>query len=479
VGEGIAHAGERAVGVPVRIVVYPADVRISGVSAELAITRSLRELRVVLEAKEPAALVIDLESGGHGALDVVRERRARGSSVPVLVLAPLGDAEAAERARALGSCRVIARESATSAVVSAALNELLELVPSAEQSRSVTTDASRAPAMLFKTDPEGGFSHFTRRWLAYLGLTESAARGHGWLECIHPEDRGTWAAELAARLEERGEFAADLRVCTSAGLYRWVRFSAIPGFDAKSEFTGFVGSVFEIDDLVHARERALMDVARLEVVSSELEELALAGAHDLQEPLRSLEQELQGALSGDAADLPLALRQVTHMRELLRDLVDYAGASALHVAAESTDLAQALDCALENLRAAIAESGAEIKIETLTRVVADPIQIARVFQNLVANALRFRGDERPIIGVGAAPREHDVLVCVRDNGIGIPVAHHETIFGVFERLHGDQRPGTGMGLAICRRLLERQGGRIWVESQPHGGAAFYFTLPRD
>ena len=451
---------------------YPGDVRISGVSGELVIARSPSELRSVLEAEEPAALVVDLESGGHGALDVLRERRARGSLVPVLVLAPLGDAEAAERARALGSCTVLARESATRAVVSAALNDLLELAPAAP------ADASRAPAMLFKTDPQGGFSHFTRRFLAYLGKSESEARGRGWFDCIHPEERGAWAVAFAAGLDEPGELSMDLRVRTAAGGYRWVRFTAQPGFDAKSAFTGFVGSVFEIDDLVETRERAHTDVARLEAVSRELEELAFAGAHDLQEPLRSLEHALQDALAGKAADLPIALRQIAHMRELLRDLVDYAGSSAIHVAVEPTDLAQALEWALENLRPAIAECAAEIKIETLTRVVADPIQIARVFQNLVANALRFRGEERPIISVGAEPRERDVRVYVRDNGIGIPAVHHETIFRVFERLHGAERPGSGMGLAICRRILERHGGRIWVESQPGNGATFHFTLPR-
>ena len=101
-----------------------------------------------------------------------------------------------------------------------------------------------------------------------------------------------------------------------------------------------------------------------------------------------------------------------------------------------------------------------------------------MFQNLVANALRFRGEEPPVISVGAEPREHDVLVSVSDNGIGIAPAHHETVFRVFERLHGFERPGTGMGLAICRRILERHGGRIWVESRASRGATFYFTLPR-
>ncbi len=451
---------------------YPGDVRISGVSAEIAIARSPGELRSSLEAEDPAALGVALESGGHGAFDVLRERRARGSLVPVLVLAPLGDAEAADRARALGSCTLLARESATGAVVSAALHDLLELEPGAP------VDASRAPAMLYKTDRHGGFSHFTRRFLGYLGLAEPSARGRGWFERIHPEDRFAWEAALAAGLEHPGELSTDLRVRTAAGVYRWVRLAAFAGFDAESAFTGFVGSVFEIDDLVEARQQVRNDASRLEAVSAELEELALAGAHDLQEPLRSLEHALQGALAGKAGDLELGLRQVAHMRELLRDLVDYAGSSSLHVAVESTDLAQALEWALENLRPAIAESGAEIKIEALSRVRADPIQIARVFQNLVANALQFRGAERPVISVGAEPREQDVLVHVCDNGIGIPSAHHETIFRVFERLHGFERPGTGMGLAICRRILERHGGRIWVESRARSGATFYFTLPR-
>lgn len=464
-GEGVGRA-------PLRVVSYPGDVRISGVPAQLVRAGSLAELRGELAKAEPAAIVIDLASGGHGALDVLRERRARGSTAPALLLVPHGDAEAAERARTLRLCTVLASESASCAVVSAALNELLELSPAAP------ADASRAPAMLFKTDSRGSFTHFTRRFLAYLGLSENAARGLGWTERIHPEDRGVWAATFAAALEEPDAFEVDLRVCTASGVHRWVRISALPGFDAKEELSGFVGSVFEIDDLVEAREQARADAAKLETVSGELEEVAFAGAHDLQEPLRSIEQLLALALAGEPSDLGLALRQVSHMRDLLRDLVDYAASSAVHLAAEPTELAQAVEWALENLRPAIGECDAEVKIDGLARVNADPIQIARVFQNLVANALRFRGPSRPIICIGAEPRERDVLVYVRDNGIGIPAQHHETIFRVFERLHGRELPGTGVGLAICRRILERHGGRIWVESDPGQGATFYFTLPR-
>ena len=458
---------------PVRIVVYPGDVHVSGVQAELSVARSLRELRTELEGEEPAALVLDLESGGHGALDLLRERRARGSTVPVLVLAPHGDAEAAERCRALGLCTLLSRESATRAVVVAALAELLELAA------AKPTDASRAPAMLFKTDSHGGFTHFTRRLLA-LARHARAGSARTRLVRAHPP-RGPRSVGGGVRGRPRRAGRARRRTCACARPTARTAACASrrgPRSTRRRRSPASSAPLFEIDDLVRARDGARADVARLELVNRELEELAFAGAHDLQEPLRSLERALQGAVAGESADLALALRQVGRMRELLRDLVDYAGSGTLHVAVETTDLAQALDWALENLRPAIAESGAEIKVEALARVLADPIQIARVFQNLVSNALRFRGGESPVVSVGAEPRERDVLVYVRDNGIGIPEAHHETIFRVFERLHGGERPGTGMGLAICRRILERHGGRIWVESAPGAGATFYLTLPR-
>src|SRR5262249_6690580 len=152
--------------------------------------------------------------------------------------------------------------------------------------------------------------------------------------------------------------------------------------------------------------------------------------------------------------------QVTRMRTLLRDLVDYAGATQVRVSSERSDLGQALEWALDNLRPALVEASAEVKVETLAPVLADPIQLARVFQNLIANALRFRSDAPPVITVGSVPRDAHLLVFVRDNGRGIAPLHHEAVFRVFERAHADVREGSGMGLAICRRIVERHGGRI-------------------
>jgi PAS domain S-box-containing protein len=417
-------------------------------------------------------VVLDVSSAGHGALDALRDLRARGSRAPALILADVGDAEAAERARALGACTVLARESATREVLGAALREQLALAEPPARA-----DATRAPAMLFKTDARGAFTHFTHRFLAYVELPEVEAAGEGWLARVHEDDRGELLAGIADGIEALREVRADFRVAAPAGGWRWTRLAAAPSCDANGIFTGFTGSLAEIDDLVAARDAAREELSRIEFANRELEELAFAGAHDLQEPLRSLEHALQGALAGEPGDLARALRQVGHMREVLRDLVHYAGSTQIRVTQEVTDLQQALDWALENLRPALVERSAEIKVEALARVSGDPIQIARVFQNLLSNALRFSGDATPLVAIGAETREHDVLVSVRDNGIGIPPEHHETIFRVFERLHGPDLPGTGMGLAISRRIVERHGGRIWVESEPGNGATFYFTLP--
>jgi PAS domain S-box-containing protein len=474
----------------VRLLVHPAE---SAAEPELrvalaAITRSGRvewlgaantaELRADLESECADALVLDVSLGGHGALDVLRERRARGSAIRALVIAAFGDAEAPERARALGGCTVLARESASPAVLEAALREL---VPTFDETPSAAhptpPGATLAPAMLWKSDARGEFTHFTRRFLEYLGCNEAEARGRGWFARIHPDDLGAWLATWSDLLESPREREIDFRVRTSGGAHRWVRLLARPGFDASGELECFVGSLFDVDDLVSARDAARAEVTRHEAANRELEELAFAGAHDLQEPLRSLERELDDALRGEAADLGRAQRQVSRMRTLLRDLVDYAGTTQIRVSAEASDLGQALEWALENLRPALAEVGAEVKVETLARVLADPIQIARVFQNLLANALRFRSAAPPAIVVGATPRERDALVFVRDNGIGIATAHHEAVFRVFERAHADVREGSGMGLAICRRIVERHGGQVWVESQPGEGATFYFTLP--
>ncbi len=162
---------------------------------------------------------------------------------------------------------------------------------------------------------------------------------------------------------------------------------------------------------------------------------------------------------------------------LVRDIADYARAGKGELALAVCDPIDSLDWALSNLRERVEESRAVIEAEPLPRVMADPIQLGRVFQNLMANALNFAGGEPAVIVVSGVRSGEEVQLWVRDDGIGIEASHHGSIFGPFQRAHAEAVEGTGMGLAICRQIVSRHGGRIWVESEPGQGSTFFFTLP--
>jgi len=166
------------------------------------------------------------------------------------------------------------------------------------------------------------------------------------------------------------------------------------------------------------------------------------------------------------------------MQNLIDDLLTYSRVGTRGKEFAPTDCGKALETAIANLQTAIEENGAAVAQDPLPVVMADDSQMLQLFQNLVANAVKFHGAEPPRVHVSARRQAKDWLFAVRDNGIGIDSAHQQRIFTIFQRLHGKaEYPGTGIGLAICKKIVERHGGRIWVESQPGQGATFLFTIP--
>jgi signal transduction histidine kinase len=229
-------------------------------------------------------------------------------------------------------------------------------------------------------------------------------------------------------------------------------------------------------------------VAELQRSNAELEQFAYVASHDLQEPLRmvaSFTQLLQlryrDRLDAQADEyIRFAVDGATRMQQLIKDLLAYSRVGSKGLEPRETSAEEAFDRAVQNLHEAIRECDALVTRRRLPWVKADPTQLAQLLQNLIGNALKFRRGPRPAVHVRArrSPDRTEWVFSVRDNGIGIAPQHRERIFVIFQRLHTrEEYPGSGIGLAVCRKIVERHGGRIWVESAPGEGSTFYFTLP--
>ena len=235
-----------------------------------------------------------------------------------------------------------------------------------------------------------------------------------------------------------------------------------------------------LEDLVKQRTEELARSNR------DLEQFAYVASHDLQEPLRAvagfvelLRQNLQHALDGKTTKyMDFAVDGVMRMQSLISGLLEYSRIGTRGRKPQRTDAGAALERAIANLQTSIKESGAEITSAGLPIVHADDVQLAQLFQNLIGNAIKFRTEQTPRIHVSAVRLEDSWRFAVEDNGIGIEPQYAERIFLIFQRLHSREKyPGTGIGLSICKKIVERHNGKIWVESQPGSGSTFYFTIP--
>jgi hypothetical protein len=224
----------------------------------------------------------------------------------------------------------------------------------------------------------------------------------------------------------------------------------------------------------------------LERSNAELEQFAYVASHDLQEPLRTiasytqlLARRYRDKLDSDANEfMDFIVDAATRMQDLINDLLSYSRVGTRGHEFQPTDLNKVLENALQNLDLRIKDSGATVTFDNLPTLLGDDRQLLQLFQNLIGNALKFRGEVPPKVHVGVIQHPGEYVFSVRDNGIGIDPQYAERIFLVFQRLHArGEYPGTGIGLAICKKIVERHGGRIWVESAPGKGSTFRFTIP--
>ncbi len=236
------------------------------------------------------------------------------------------------------------------------------------------------------------------------------------------------------------------------------------------------------NDMAHRLAKAMEDLKRS---NTDLEHFAFLASHDLKAPIISVGSALKlfqrrhkGGLDAESEQfIADAIKGTLRMEKLISALLAYSRVDTGKKAYEQTSCSDVLAQVLADLKIDIENSGAKITYDKLPKLMADPVQLGQLFQNLIGNAIKYRSDKPLHINITAGIKGKEWLFSVQDNGISIPNEHAEKIFKIFQRLHKDEYPGTGIGLAVCKKIVERHGGRIWVESETGKGSTFYFTIP--
>lgn len=251
-------------------------------------------------------------------------------------------------------------------------------------------------------------------------------------------------------------------------------------------FLSYKPLLLQIRERERVEEKLKQTMAEFARSNSELELFAYVASHDLQEPLRMvtsftqlLEKRYKNKLDKDADEfIEFILDGATRMQSMINDLLQYSRVGTRGKPFKLTDFESVFGQSLVNLKIAIDENNAIITHDPLPTLMADSTQMIEVFQNLISNAIKFRSKESPQVHVSALKKRNDWVFSVRDNGIGIAPEFFDKLFILFQRLHSrSEYPGTGIGLAVCKKIVERHGGKIWVESEPDKGSTFYFSIP--
>jgi PAS domain S-box-containing protein len=340
---------------------------------------------------------------------------------------------------------------------------------------------------IISKDLNGVITSWNRGAERLFGYTADEATGRSIEMLIPPERLGEEPKILSElRRGQRVDHFETIRVHKN-GTRLNISVTISPIRDASGRVVGASKVARDITENVRHEQALQAANAALQRANADLEQFAYSASHDLQEPLRMvaaysqlLQQKFGGQL-GPAGDeiIGHTVEGALRMERLLKDLRIYTQVSASEEEPpEEVDADQILNRTLASLEVAIADSGATVSSTELPRVCMHEFQLEQLFQNLISNAIRYRGAEPPRIRVSAERQGREWRFAVADNGIGIDPRFQHQVFGIFKRLHSaSEYPGTGMGLAICKRIVERPGGRIWVESELGCGSTFYFTIP--
>ena len=335
------------------------------------------------------------------------------------------------------------------------------------------------PQKIFTATHIGDIDYFNQLWMDYTGATIEQLKGSGWVRFVHPDCVEETVRRWKLCVETGQQFNLIHRFRRADGVSRWHLTLAQSMRTSTGAISMWIGSSTDIQEQKETEQE-------LRRANDDLNQFAFAASHDLQEPLRMITSysqllinEYRANLQGDATMfVNFITRGVKQMQELLADVLSFSEiGSKSEESHDLVDLNVVVETVRRNLGMAIEESGAIISCAELPSVLGHHARFVQLFQNLIGNGIKYHGAQPPRIHVSVQQKGQEWRFAVADNGMGIEPEYFQIIFGVFKRLHGKAIPGTGIGLAICQRVVERCGGRIWVESQIGSCTTFYFTLP--
>ncbi|MGE5351023.1 MAG: PAS domain S-box protein [Acidobacteriota bacterium] len=303
---------------------------------------------------------------------------------------------------------------------------------------------------------------------------------------VQREDLELFSKTLKLPMDGKNSYEAEYRLQLPDGTQKYVLSKSKPVINEAGRLEEVLGAVLDITERKKSEEELKQTLTELERSNKDLEQFAYVASHDLQEPLRMVSNFTQlfarryrNRLDSNADEfIEFIVEGAMRMQHLIRDLLLYSRLSARTKNFEPVDFKAVMEKVLSNLKLFIEESQATVNFGQMPVIAADPMQIEQLFSNLIINAIKFHNHEKPVVKVNCSFQNKDWVFSVQDNGIGIEPDYHERIFVIFQRLHErSEYPGTGIGLAICKKVVEYHGGRIWVDSEQGKGSTFYFSIP--
>ena len=359
-----------------------------------------------------------------------------------------------------------------------ALRDREEALRDAERARErFRFMAESMPQKIFTTTPAGETNYLNRQWMEFTGLPFEQLQNWGWTQVIHPDDLDSNLGSWRHSVETGEPFLLQHRCRGADGVYKWHLSRAHAMRDASGSISMWIGSSTDIHEQKEKEEE-------LRRANEDLQQFAYSASHDLQEPIRNVAvyseivaKRYHSLLDPDGRQfLGFLTEGGRRLATLIDDLLAYTRAGVVEAGITTADGSAVLQQVLSSLSETIRQCEGKVTYDSLPEICMSQTHLQQVLQNLITNALKYRKEDPPEIHISAMYQGAAWRFSVRDNGIGIDPEYKEKIFGVFKRLHRSYS-GTGIGLAICQRVVARYGGRIWVESSPGKGATFFFTVP--